>query len=252
MTRRLVFGLVTAAVFVFTGRTAVFAQTGGPISIQAEDIPVADAIELIFRQAQTPQKSLEYIFEGGAGKAKTVTVSLSNVSFEEALRTVLSQVGMTYEVDDKGVYRLREGATPAAPAAPTGVLRVEVKKPTDTQKLRLVRIPLKYLDPVDVVAFFGGQVLVPRFTSGFGGNSGAGGRGGGFGGGGQGGGGFGGGQGGGGFGGGGFGGMGGGGFGGGGGGFGGGGGGSGGGGGGFGGGGGGGGRPNGGGGGGPF
>jgi len=163
--------LLTVAVLTLAlaGAGAVArAATGTPITIQAEDITVADAMDLLARQARAGAQPIEYIFLRGADSTRTVTLSLSHVSFNEALRTILDQADMTYEVDAHGVYRVRAKAGGGPTGSQAGILIADPLRPTGADHVRLVRIPLNYLSPTDVVAWFGGIVLQPRFTPGFG------------------------------------------------------------------------------------
>ncbi len=188
-------------------------------SLELQDADVRDAIRMLFKTAGVPYTLSDQV-QG------TVTVTLTNVPFETALRSILGQVEATYEVTG-GIYNIipKPVFDPGQGGGGTDLGNLPT---TTTRDNPPQRIPIRSADPVMIFRLINNEwdpFGQPEYSAqpigggggGFGGGQGgggfgSGGFGGGQGGGGFGGGGFGGNSGGGGFGGGGFGGGGGGGF----------------------------------------
>jgi hypothetical protein len=189
------------------------ASGGGPkITLNLESASIADALKLLFRATGYNYTLDESVVQG------YITVSLKDVSFETALRTVLRAANppLTYRVDG-GVYII----SPKVETYETGGQELQQIEELPQPQVRTEKITLQHLDSLAIAQILGGGAVALNQTgwtySGGGGYGGYGGFGGGYGGFGGGYGGFGGGYGGfgggyGGFGGGGFGGFGGGGF----------------------------------------
>ena len=198
--------LIPAAVLIgVLGWTAAFAAAPAAlaqpseqptVSIDFKDAPIRDALNALKRQFPEFSYVLDQRVTG------SVTLSLRDTSLANALRLMVGSVGAAYTVDN-GVYVIAPPApAPApvreAPKQPTLVMERPAPTPggaaaqptgkageetTEGRITRLVRV--KHVDPADVAAVFGGQVILgeSRLNSGgFGGYGGYGGYGGGYGG----------------------------------------------------------------------
>ena len=167
-------------------------------SLELQDADIRDALKLLFDSVGVQNYSVKEDVQG------RVTIKLTNVAFETALRNITDQVGATYTIEG-GLIRIfkREEIVPDAGSTTTTA-------PADTKVTR--KIQLRQADPLLILLLLSGTAAIglpPEISTLAGGFGGAGGNnnqgvgggrgGGGFGGGGLGGGGFGGGRGGGGF-----------------------------------------------------
>lgn len=167
------------------------------VSLEIQDADVRDALKLLFDAAGVQNYTVASDVQG------TVTVKLTDVPFETALRSILDQVDATYSFE-AGLIRIFKREKPTV--TPT------TEQPSIQTTKVTRKIPILHADPYLIALLLSGQGaqfgIPPEWstaaTGGFGGFGGGGFGGGGFGGGGFGGGGFGAGYGGGGFGGGGF------------------------------------------------
>jgi hypothetical protein len=175
-------------------------------SLELQDADVRDALRLLFESVGVTNYTIASDVQG------RITVKLTNVPFETALRNILDQVGATWSIE-AGIYQIKKREEPPAPS--TGPSTTET--PQATQVIR--KIQIQHADPYLIALLLSGNqdfAAQPEYStqaggfgnfgggfggqgggfggqSGFGGGFGGGGFGGGFGGGGFGGGGFGGG-----------------------------------------------------------
>jgi len=168
-------------------------------SLELQDAEVRDALRLLFESVGVTNYTIAGDVQG------RITVKLTNVPFETALRNVLDQVGATWSIE-AGIYQIKKREEPPAPS--TGPTTTETPQSTTVTR----KIQIQHADPYLIALLLSGNqdfAGYPEYSTeagGFGNGFGGGGFGGGFGGNGFGGGmgGYGGGFGGGGFGGGGF------------------------------------------------
>ncbi|MGC8782856.1 MAG: STN domain-containing protein [Armatimonadota bacterium] len=152
-------------------------QEGGQqpprITLNLESASIADALKLLFRSVGY-NYTLDESVVGGY-----VTVSLKDVTFETALRTILRAANppLTYRVDG-GVYII----TPKVETYETGVAEPTVEEQPQPQ-VRTEKIMLQHLDSLAVAQLLGGTAVALNqtgwtYSGGFGGFGGYGGYGG--------------------------------------------------------------------------
>lgn len=136
------------------------------VTLNLENADVRYALKLLFQAA-----AVNYTIE--AGVQGTVTASLTGVSFQTALESVLrtarSQAPLTYRVEN-GVYNVglkREDST-------VSVVAPKTPDVPDRKPMKVARIQLNYADPEDIAAALGGTMLPSRFAQFAGGGLGSG------------------------------------------------------------------------------
>ncbi|MDW8290322.1 MAG: hypothetical protein RMM06_06330, partial [Armatimonadota bacterium] len=170
-------GVLALLVLVMGIVTPASSQQGGAesprITLNLESASVADALKLLFRSVGY-NYTLDESVVGGY-----VTVSLKDVTFETALRTILRSANppLTYRVDG-GVYII----TPRVETPETTVtetLQEEAPQP----QLRTEKITLQHLDSLAIAQLLGGNAIALNqtgwtYSGGYGGYGGYGGFGG--------------------------------------------------------------------------
>ena len=161
-------------------------------SLELQDADVRDALKLLFESVGVTNYTIANDVQG------RITVKLTNIPFETALRNVLNQVDATWSIE-AGIYQIKKREKP--PEVPTGPTGGEA--PPASKVLR--KIQINRADPLLIAVLLSGELafnLTPELSTlrgagglngGQGGQGGQGGYGGGQGGFGGGGGGFGGG-----------------------------------------------------------
>jgi hypothetical protein len=153
---------------------------GGPkVTLNLESASIADALKLLFRATGYNYTLDESVVQG------YVTVSLKDVTFETALRTVLRAANppLTYRVDG-GVYII----SPKVETFESSLPEQQIEEPAQPQ-VRTEKITMQHLDSLAVAQILGGGAVSLNQTGwtyssgGYGGYGGFGGGYGGFGGG---------------------------------------------------------------------
>ncbi|MBL8048738.1 MAG: hypothetical protein JNJ45_08655 [Chthonomonas sp.] len=142
-------------------------------SISLDEADVRDALRELFRQVQVDYSVAPEV-QG------TVTIKLTNQTFETVLRNILNQVDSTYRVE-AGVYVIVKKSDGGGPVGPE-----TTPETPQAQENQIVRIPIRSADPELIIRLINGT-LSPGSEVEFSSrpsNSGFGGGGGGFGGGG--------------------------------------------------------------------
>jgi type II secretory pathway component HofQ len=116
-------------------------------SLNLQDVDIRDALRALFKYAS----GVSYVV--GSEVQGTVTIELSNIKFEVALRNILDQVKATYRIEG-GVYQIISRSND-----PTVVPTDEHTGPPPTVHHTPVRIYLNHADPA----------LIFRLLQGFGG-----------------------------------------------------------------------------------
>jgi len=111
------------------------------ISLTMKEVDIAEVLRVMFRSA-----GLNFSMEPGvSGK---VTVSLENVPFNAALRTVLEQVGATF-VKEEGIYKISSEAVTAT----GGISSIGI--PQTPKRLRVVEV--RFTAAAEMARIFGGR-----------------------------------------------------------------------------------------------
>jgi len=172
---------IAACFVVLAGATVstVAQESGSPrVTLTLESASIADALKLLFRSTGYNYTLDESVVQG------YVTVSLKDVTFETALRTILRSANppLTYRVDG-GVYVIspKVETYESSPAEP------QVEEPSQPQ-VRTEKITLQHLDSLAIAQVLGGGAVALNQSGwtysggGYGGYGGYGGFGGGYGG----------------------------------------------------------------------
>jgi hypothetical protein len=126
------------------------ASGGGPkVTLNLESASIADALKLLFRATGYNYTLDESVVQG------YVTVSLKDVTFETALRTVLRAANppLTYRVDG-GVYII----SPKVETYESSLPEQQVEEPAQPQ-VRTEKITLQHLDSLAVAQILGGGAV---------------------------------------------------------------------------------------------
>ena len=137
-------------------------------SLELDQADVRDALRILF-------KDVGVSYTLSADVTGTVTVSLNNISFETALRNILTQVNATYRVEG-GVYVIIN--KPVDTGALTGTVD-ETTLPTRTEALPR-RVKIRHADPYLIYVLLNGSFelgMQPETSTQAGGGSGGGGGG---------------------------------------------------------------------------
>jgi type II secretory pathway component HofQ len=135
-----------------TGSPGYSQQGGGEsprITLNLESASIADALKLLFRSVGY-NYTLDESVVGGY-----VTVSLKDVTFETALRTILRSANppLTYRVDG-GVYII----TPRVETYETTTAETTVEEQPQPQ-VRTEKITLQHLDSLAIAQLLGGTAI---------------------------------------------------------------------------------------------
>ncbi|HET6644935.1 MAG TPA: hypothetical protein VFG65_05495 [Fimbriimonadales bacterium] len=149
-------------------------------SLELQDADVRDALRLLFESVGVTNYTIANDVQG------RITVKLTNVPFENALRNVLNQVDATWSIE-AGIYQIKRREQPPAPG--TGPTNVE--PPAASKVLR--KIQINHADPQLIAYLLSGDLdfgITPEISTlngagggGFGNSGGFGGQQGGYGGG---------------------------------------------------------------------
>ena len=122
-------------------------------SLNLQDVDVRDALRALFKYANGTSYVVQPEVQG------TVTISLSNVKFELALRNILDQVKATFRIEG-GIYQIiaRKEDTGTTPDNPN-------PQPVPAANNQPVRIPLNHADPYLVFMLLRGMSASQPETS---------------------------------------------------------------------------------------
>jgi len=123
---------------------------GGPkVTLNLESASIADALKLLFRATGYNYTLDESVVQG------YVTVSLKDVTFETALRTVLRAANppLTYRVDG-GVYII----SPKVETFESSLPEQQIEEPAQPQ-VRTEKITMQHLDSLAVAQILGGGAV---------------------------------------------------------------------------------------------
>ena len=150
--------LITIAVVVTMTGVLAFSASGWAqmeerrITLDLRDAPLDDALRLLFRD--TP-----YSYTLASGVSGTVTLTLNDVTFSQALRAILEIHDLTYRREAGNLYVItRREATPL-----TQGLAPVVEVPAAEAQMYFIgpggRYELQYLDCRQIASWFGGTII---------------------------------------------------------------------------------------------
>lgn len=168
-----------------TPAPAPAAKPAKVVNIDFKDTAIRDALDTLFKGT-----GLNYALTPEAAQtAPTVTINLQDVTFDAALSILTKSTGLRYRKDrDTGVYMIEPKAADAAATPVTGTPTTPdtaAATPDVTPTLQIEKIPMNYVDSLDIYGTLTGQGS-NRAANMMGGSSGGFGNSGGFGGGGYG------------------------------------------------------------------
>jgi len=145
------------------------------ISIELNDSPIRTSLEMLFKQANIQN----YVIDNNV--AGFVSMKITDQPFETALKLIMRGASepLTY-IKENGVYIVKLRQITLAPSNP--VPDITLSQPTSN--VIWERIPLTFIDPVDLMSVLGPILSInqfSRYTGGMMGGMGNGGFGGGFG-----------------------------------------------------------------------
>jgi len=155
--------------------TAYAQQERNPnsITLDLKDAPIRTTLEMAFKQAGITN----YVIDNNV--AGFVTMTITDQPFENALKLIMraATVPLTY-IKENNVYivKPRQISQNTSPATPD----ISQEAPA-TNNVSFERIPLTFIDPMDLMGAFGNILMIQQFMRG-GGGMGMGGMGGGMGG----------------------------------------------------------------------
>ena len=140
----------------------VFAQN---ISVDLKDAPVRTTIEMMFKQAGIKNYVIDNSVVG------FVTMTLEDQPFENSLKLVMraATIPLSYTIEN-GVWIVKQRiSTPTPQTSGPDLIPNNLKNNTSWE-----RIPLTFIDPVDLMSAFGNILLINQFSRYTGGMNGSG------------------------------------------------------------------------------
>ena len=168
VTRILVIGLGLAGVVAVSPMTAYAQQERNPnsITLDLKDAPIRTTLEMAFKQAGITN----YVIDNNV--AGFVTMTITDQPFENALKLIMraATVPLTY-IKENNVYivkprQISQNTLPATPDIS--------QESTATNNVSFERIPLIFIDPMDLMGAFGNITFSRQFNRGGGGGMGGG------------------------------------------------------------------------------
>jgi len=168
VTRILAIGLGLAGVVAVSPMTAYAQQERNPnsITLDLKDAPIRTTLEMAFKQAGITN----YVIDNNV--AGFVTMTITDQPFENALKLIMraATVPLTY-IKENNVYivkprQISQNTLPATPDIS--------QEATETNNVSFERIPLIFIDPMDLMGAFGNIIFIRQFNRGGGGGMGGG------------------------------------------------------------------------------
>ena len=140
------------------------------ISLDLKDAPVKATLEMAFKQAGIKNYVIDNEVSG------FVTMTITEQPFENSLKLIMraTSIPLTY-VKENDIYIVKVRKVTELKPTPLP----ELTSDTSINSVIFERIPLNYIDPLDLVSAFGNILYIRQFTR-YGGNSGGFGMGGGM------------------------------------------------------------------------
>src|SRR5688500_12694690 len=113
-------------------------------SLELQDADVRDALRLLFESVGVTNYTIASDVQG------RITVKLTNVAFETALRNILDQVGATWSIE-AGIYQIKKREEPPAPS--TGPTTPETPQATNVIR----KIQIQHADPYLIAMLLSGN-----------------------------------------------------------------------------------------------
>ncbi|MDO8682536.1 MAG: secretin and TonB N-terminal domain-containing protein [Armatimonadota bacterium] len=149
------FILLIMAIWLLVAASFSFGAVEKRITLDFKSAPIDSVIAKLFEGT-----GLNYALAPGA--TGTVTVTLRDVPFEQALQTALRSANLTYRLDD-GVYVVGPQNAPVTKPSPTYIspsLTPTVEVPS--AEMRIEKIPLNFSDAFDIAEMLGSELAISR------------------------------------------------------------------------------------------
>lgn len=132
---------IWAGIVAAVGMTApISAYAQQPEEIRLEHIELRDADMIFATQQLTKRTGLMFIIEPSNDPFPPITLSLKNVTADEAIRYICLSAGASYRRDANGVYIISRGKAPVEPTKVETVVSVPTNtKPLITKKIRVIK-----------------------------------------------------------------------------------------------------------------
>jgi general secretion pathway protein D len=101
------------------------------------DLKMKDADLASATSAITLQTGIKFVISSTSKEFRLITLSIADVTAEDAIRYVCEAAGAAWEVDHNGVYKIKHADEVAA--APTSIVEAPVRLPLRVQKLKIMR-----------------------------------------------------------------------------------------------------------------
>ena len=158
VTRILAIGLGLAGVVAVAPTTAYAQQERNPnsITLDLKDAPIRTTLEMAFKQAGITN----YVIDNNV--AGFVTMTITDQPFENALKLIMraATVPLTY-IKENNVYivKPRQISQNTLPATP------DISQETPAaNNVSFERIPLTFIDPIDLMGAFGNILYIRQFN----------------------------------------------------------------------------------------
>ena len=161
--------LATAIVIGFSSHSAYAQQDRNPnsITLDLKDAPIRTVIEMAFKQAGITN----YVIDNNV--AGFVTMTITEQPFENALKLIMraATTPLTY-IKENNVYIVKPRQITQSNPTPAPDLTQEV---STRNNVSFERIPLTFIDPIDLMGAFGNITFIRQFNRAGGGGGGMGG-----------------------------------------------------------------------------
>jgi general secretion pathway protein D len=101
------------------------------------DLKMKDADLASATSAITLQTGIKFVISSTSKEFRLITLSIADVTAEDAIRYVCEAAGAAWEVDHNGVYKIKHADEVAV--APTSIVEAPVRLPLRVQKLKIMR-----------------------------------------------------------------------------------------------------------------
>ena len=167
-------GIFATAIVIGISSLSAHAQqerNSNLITMELREAPIRTTLEMLFKQAGITN----YVIDNNV--AGLINMTITDQPFEVVLKLIMrgATVPLTY-IKENNVYivKIRQISQNTSPAAPD----ISQEAPA-TNNVSFERIPLIFIDPMDLMGAFGNITFIRQFNRGGGGGGGMGGMGGG-------------------------------------------------------------------------
>lgn len=125
-------GFACAAVLMLGSVASAQSGFAKRVDLKMKDADLASATSAI-----TLQTGIKFVISNTSKEFRLITLSIADVTAEDAIRYVCEAAGAAWEVDHNGVYKIKHADEVAV--APTSIVEAPVRLPLRVQKLKIMR-----------------------------------------------------------------------------------------------------------------